>query len=49
MTAKNIAICISPNLYSINASEDGMAALRLSQKVADFMGVVLKSRMEFNK
>ena len=44
MSAKNMAIVMSPNLYSIN-SENPMAALTMSQKVADFTTVVLKSRL----
>jgi len=48
MTTKNISICISPNLYSIS-SDNPMAALTLSQKVADFMFVVLTSRLMMSK
>ncbi|GMI20528.1 hypothetical protein TrCOL_g3802 [Triparma columacea] len=44
MSAKNMAIVMSPNLYSIS-SENPMAALTMSQKVADFTTVVLKSRL----
>jgi hypothetical protein len=45
MTVKNISICMSPNLYSIN-SENPMVALTMSQKVADFTSIVLASRLE---
>jgi len=42
MTAKNMAIVISPNLFSV--SEDNpMFALTMSQKIADFTEVCLKS------
>jgi len=44
MSAKNMAIVMSPNLYSIN-SENPMVALTMSQKVADFCTVLLKSRL----
>ncbi len=44
MTAKNMAIVISPNLYAVN-SENPMVALTMSQKVADFCTVLLKSRL----
>ena len=44
MSAKNMAIVMSPNLFSIN-SENPMVALTMSQKVADFCTVFLKSRL----
>ena len=45
MSSKNMAIVISPNLFSIN-SENPMVALTMSQKVADFCTVLLKSRLK---
>ncbi|GMH53849.1 hypothetical protein TL16_g01545 [Triparma laevis f. inornata] len=45
MSAKNMAIVMSPNLFSIN-SENPMVALTMSQKVADFCTVLLRSRLK---
>ncbi|GMH82317.1 hypothetical protein TrST_g12547 [Triparma strigata] len=45
MSAKNMAIVMSPNLFSIN-SENPMVALTMSQKVADFCTVLLQSRLK---
>jgi hypothetical protein len=45
MSAKNMAIVMSPNLYSV-ATENPMVALTMSQKVADFCTVLLKSRLK---
>ncbi|EQC40877.1 hypothetical protein, variant [Saprolegnia diclina VS20] len=44
MSAKNMAIVLSPNLFSI-ASDNPMVALTMSQKVAEFTTVLLKARL----
>ena len=44
MSSKNMAIVMSPNLYSVS-SDNPMVALTMAQKVADFTTVVLKSRL----
>ena len=45
MTAKNMAIVMSPNLYSVT-TENAMVALTMSQKVAQFCTVLLQSRLQ---
>ncbi|GLD96055.1 hypothetical protein PINS_up004733 [Pythium insidiosum] len=48
MTARNMAIVISPNLFSIT-SDNPMYALTMSQKVAEFTFVLLDARMKQGK
>lgn len=45
MGCKNIAIVLSPNLYSVN-TENAMYALTMSQKVADFTTKCLAARLK---
>ncbi|OQS00619.1 hypothetical protein ACHHYP_03261 [Achlya hypogyna] len=47
MSAKNMAIVLSPNLFSIE-SDNPMVALTMSQKVAEFTTVLLKARLELH-
>ena len=44
MSAKNMSIVLSPNLYQIN-SENPMAALTMAQKIADFTTKMLGGRL----
>lgn len=44
MSAKNMSIVMSPNLYQINA-ENPMTALTMAQKVADFTTKMLAARL----
>ncbi|KAF0698050.1 Aste57867_11298 [Aphanomyces stellatus] len=44
MSSKNMAIVLSPNLFSI-ASDNPMVALTMSQKVAEFTTVLLNARL----
>jgi len=44
MNAKNMAIVMSPNLFSIE-TENPMVAMEKSQQVADFTLVILKARL----
>ncbi|TMW57475.1 hypothetical protein Poli38472_003400 [Pythium oligandrum] len=48
MTARNMAIVISPNLFSID-SDNPMYALTMSQKVAEFTFALLNARMKCGK
>ena len=45
MSCRNIAIVLSPNLYSVN-TENAMFALTMSQKVADFTTKCLVARLQ---
>lgn len=45
MSAKNMAIVVSPNLYTVN-TENPMVALTMAQKVADFTTQLLLARLE---
>ena len=45
MSAKNMAIVISPNLYAVN-SENPMVALTMAQKVAEFTTKILVGRLK---
>uniref|UniRef100_A0A7S2W562 Rho-GAP domain-containing protein n=1 Tax=Rhizochromulina marina TaxID=1034831 RepID=A0A7S2W562_9STRA len=45
MSAKNMAIVMSPNLFQTNA-ENPMAALTMAQKIADFTTKLLASRLQ---
>lgn len=44
MTVRNMAIVMSPNLYSVN-SDNAMVALTMAQKVAEFMTNLLSARL----
>jgi hypothetical protein len=44
MTAKNMAIVMSPNLFQVS-NENPMAALTMAQKVADFTTRLLAARL----
>lgn len=45
MSARNIAIVLAPNLFSVN-TENAMYALTMSQKVADFTTKCLAARLK---
>jgi hypothetical protein len=45
MSAKNMAIVVSPNLYAVN-SENPMVALTMAQKVAEFTTKLLAGRLK---
>jgi len=45
MSAKNMAIVVSPNLYGVN-SENPMVALTMAQKVAEFTTKILAGRLK---
>ena len=45
MGARNIAIVLAPNLFSVN-TENAMYALTMSQKVADFTTKCLAARLK---
>jgi hypothetical protein len=45
MSAKNMAIVVSPNLYAVN-SENPMVALTMAQKVAEFTTKILAGRLK---
>ena len=44
MSAKNMSVVVSPNLYQIN-SANPMAALTMAQKIADFTTKMLAGRL----
>ena len=46
MSAKNMAIVIAPNLYSIVDLSNPMAAMTWTQRIARFAEVVLMARMQ---
>ena len=45
MSAKNMSIVMSPNLYQVNA-ENPMAALTMAQTIADFTTKCLAARLK---
>jgi hypothetical protein len=45
MSARNMAIVLSPNLYAVN-SENAMVALTMAQKVAEFTTNLLSARLK---
>ena len=45
MNAKNMAIVVAPNLYSIIDMSNPMAAMTWTQRIARFTEVVLNARM----
>ena len=48
MTAQNLAICISPNLFHAN-DQNPMEGLKLAQKVAQFMRLAILWRTTWRK
>ena len=48
MSCKNIATCISPNLFEVHITDNAMAAMTKTQTLVEFMTKILAARLKFH-